>query len=236
MTVLSVIPNDRELESVEVLDSVAAASNTELEVLIHHDDSSDRVGPAVGRFLDDHPSLAAMLLHQPASPSVALARNTLAERARGEFLFILTAAGGIYPSTLERLVTALNPDPHAVFSYPMIAVFDGHRAVELRGSLPWEPERLTRGNWIDAMALIRRGRLLELGGYSTDPHLLGWEDFDVWCKCAEAGARGVHVPQVLGWHPPSESSQPADVEALPPAMRALMRERYPRLFSTANSE
>jgi GT2 family glycosyltransferase len=82
----------------------------------------------------------------------------------------------------------------------MVAVFDGNQSVALRGSLPWEPERLKNDNWIDAMVLIRRARLLELGGYSTDPRLAGWEDFDLWCRCAQAGGYGVHVAQVLAWH------------------------------------
>lgn len=113
----------------------------------------------------------------------------------------------------------------------MIAVLDKGVPVDLRGSLPWEPQRLRHTNWIDAPALIRRGRLLELNGYATDPRLDGLEDFDLWCRCAEAAGHGVHVPQVLGWHPPSESAQPLDVAALAPATIELMRGRCPRLFA-----
>ncbi len=123
-----------------------------------------------------------------------------------EYLFTLDPTGGVYPSTLQRLVAALDADPQAVFSYPMVAVLDGDEPVELLGSLPWEPERLRRGNWIDAMALIRSAGLRKLGRYSTDPRLAGWEDFDLWCRCAEAGGRGAHVAQVLAWHRPNANS------------------------------
>jgi hypothetical protein len=235
VSVLGVIRDDCQRQGVELLESVAAASDGELEVLIHSDSEDGRTGSTLARFLADHPSLPAMLLQGGAGSGLAGARNTLAERARGEFLLILTVAGGIYPSTVARLVEAIQADSRAIFAYPMIAVLDGALPVELRGSLPWEPERLTRENWIDAIALIRRDRLLALGGYSTDPRLAGFEDYELWCKCAAAGATGVHVPQVLGWHPPSESSQPTDLEMLPPAARALMRERYPHLFDVANN-
>jgi hypothetical protein len=224
ITVVCVIAQGREREGVDALTGVAASRYKELEVLI---DASRGPGPDVRRFLNEHPALPAMLLQQRVDHGLGYARNTLAKRARGEYVFILDADGGIYPSTLERLIRALDVDRQAMFSYPMVAAFDGERSVELLSSLPWEPERLRRGNWIDATALIRRKRLLDLGGYSTDPRLAGWEDFYLWCRCAEAGAHGVHVPQVLGWRQRTASSEA-------PAKWALMRELFPELLAPAD--
>ena len=102
---------DREREAVEALASVAASLYGELEVLILDDPSSDRFASAVRVFLDDHPWLPAALLRQPVNRGLGHSRNTLAEHARGEYLFILDATGGVYPSTLQRLVTALDADP-----------------------------------------------------------------------------------------------------------------------------
>jgi Glycosyl transferase family 2/Glycosyl transferases group 1 len=224
ISVVTVIVPGREREGVEALASVAASHYGALEVLV---DASGGADPAVGRFLNEYPALPAMLLCQSVSHGLGHARNALAKRARGEYLFILDADGGIYPSTLERLIRALDADWRAVFSYPMVAAFDGERPAELLSTLPWEPERLKRGNWIDATALIRRRRLLELGGYSTDPRLAGWEDFYLWCRCAEAGARGVHVPQVLGWRRQTANSET-------PAKWTLMRELFPELLGSAD--
>src|ERR1700733_2166582 len=224
ISVVTVIVPGREREGVEALASVTASCYGALEVLV---DASGGGGPAVGRFLSEHPTLPAMLLSQSASHGLGHARNTLAKRARGEDLFILDADGGIYPSALERLISALDADRQAMFSYPMVAALDGERPVELLSSLPWEPERLKQGNWIDATALIRRRRLLELGGSSTDPRLAGWEDFYLWCRCAEAGARGVHVPQVLGWRRRTAKSETS-------AKWTLMRELFPEFFGSAD--
>ncbi len=200
VSVILVAVRDRERDALEALASVTASLYDELEVLILDDGSNDFPAVALGKLLNDHPSLPARFLRAPVDRGLARSRNTLVEHARGEYLFVLDATGGICPSTLQRLVTALDADPQAVFSYPMVAVFDGEQPVELLGSLPWEPERLESGNWIDGMALIRRTRLLELSGYTTDPDMAGCEDFDLWCRCAEAGGHGVHVPQVLAWH------------------------------------
>jgi CTP:molybdopterin cytidylyltransferase MocA len=229
ISVVTVIVPGREREGVEALASVAASHYGALEVLV---DASGGADPAVGRFLNEYPALPAMLLCQSVSHGLGHARNALAKRARGEYLFILDADGGIYPSTLERLIRALDADRRAVFSYPMVAALDGERPVELLSSLPWEPERLKQGNWIDATALIRRSRLLELGGYSTDQRLAGWEDFDLWCKCAQAGGYGVHVPQVLAWHRRSVHPGSGSDGSGMPTQWALMRERFPALLDS----
>jgi hypothetical protein len=224
VSVLSVISNATSPTSIEALSSVAASVSPELELLVLDDGSHGEATPELERFFADHPSLPARLLRQPVNRGLAHSRNTLVRHARGEYLFTLDPTGGIYPSTLQRLSTALDADTQAIFSYPMVAVFDDSRAVELASALPWEPGRLKRGNWIDGMALIRRERLLALGGYSVDPRLAGWEDFQLWCKCAEAGGHAVHIPQVLAW-------RRLAANRATPAKWALMRELFPGLLA-----
>jgi hypothetical protein len=231
---VAVTVDGRTRDAIEALTSVAASLRCELEVLVLDEAPDSRSAAAAGGFLDDHPWLPAALLHRPMNCGLAASRNTLAERARGEYVFMLGADGGIYPSALERLVTALDADRQATFAYPMVAVFDGDGPVELLSSLPWEPERLKRGDRVEAMTLVRRERLLELGGYATDPRLAGWEDFHLWCQCAEAGDHGVHVPQVLGWRRRTASSMPR-CETGTPATWELMQARFPALLGVASA-
>ena len=61
----------------------------------------------------------------------------------------------------------------------------------------WNPERLRYGNYIDAMAMIRRAAIIEAGGYTRDDRLHGWEDFDLWCAFADRGLYGIRVPEIL---------------------------------------
>jgi CTP:molybdopterin cytidylyltransferase MocA len=228
VSVLSVAVHGHEREAVEALASVAASVHVELELLMVGQLRSDS---GLRGFLHDHPALPAALLQQPMDYGLGRSLNALVERARGEYLFMLDARGGIYPSTLQRLVMALDADPHAFFSYSMVAMFADGRPVKLLSSLPWEPERLKSGNWIDAMVLIRRKRLLQLGCFSTDAQLAGWEAFDLWCRCAEAAGHGVQVPQVLAWRRRPTDQVPACYENGTPAMWALMRQRFPQLLA-----
>ena len=230
VSAIGVIRDDAERRSLELLESVARSATDALELIVLDESRSGRDDRAAARFLDAHPALPILMLGTDVSEPSAQ-RNLLVAHARAEFLLVLNRGGGIFPSTVERLASALDEDDRAFFAYPMIAVCDGRSAVDLRGSLPWEPERLARGNWIDTPALIRRERLLELGGYATDPRLRGIEDFDLWCRCADADGHGVHVPQVLAWHARIDTAQPLDLVALPPATRQVLCERSPRLLA-----
>lgn len=229
--------HDYEREVVQALASVAASQpRVPFDVLILDDASTDGSVEAVTGFLQAHPWLPATLLRQPVNRGLAHSRNALLERARGEYVFVLDADNGVYPSALARLAAALDADPEASFAYTMIAVFRGGSPFSLLSGLPWEPSLLRHGNYIDAMAMVRRRDILELGGYTTDPRLTGWEDFHLWCKCVEAGRRGVLVPQVLAWYRRTEHSMLTDVESSTVRAWSLMCARFPELLEPRTVE
>ena len=66
----------------------------------------------------------------------------------------------------------------------------------LVGTDAWSAKQLAQGNYIDAMALLKRATWTAVGGYQkmTTP---GWEDFDFWCRCVEADLDGILVPEIL---------------------------------------
>jgi hypothetical protein len=230
VTALVVLDSERARESLSLLESVAESTYGDLEILVAADARESSSGELLARLSEDRPTLAVCVVHTDVS-SVSAARNILAERARGSYVLALTGGGTIFPSTVARLARALDADPHALFSYPMTAVFEEGVPIALRGSLPWEPQRLVRGNWIDAPVLIRRRLLMRFGGYSTEPGLQGLEDFELWCRCACTGGHGVHVPQVLGSHPALDNAGPDETATLPSPAYAALRQRYPSLFT-----
>src|SRR5207247_10391039 len=153
--------------------------------------------PAGQAFMDEHPWFPALLARHAVNCGLGRARNALVERARGEFVFMLDADNEIYPATLGRLVAALEADPEAMFAYPILAVFEAGEPADLLSAQAWDPEMLGYENYIDAMSLIRRQDLRDIGGYAEDPRLVGWEDYDLWCRVAESGRYGVHLPEIL---------------------------------------
>ena len=221
--------------AVEVLDalrSVAASEYEDYEILVLDDASTDRSVDAVREYLDARPWLPATLLSAARNAGLARTRNLLARQARTELLFVLDADNGLYPHGLRRLVEALDSDPEAAFAYPIIAVQERGRPVGLLSRHDWDPALLREHNPIDAMALLRRDALLDLGGYCEDPRLrLGWEDYDLWCQVAEHGGHGVHVPEILAWYRRTGHSLLAATNLDHSEMRSVIESRAPRLFS-----
>ena len=82
------------------------------------------------------------------------------------------------------------------------------------------------GNQIDAMALWRAKALRDLGGYTTDLRLHGWEDYDLFCRVAERGEEGHFVPEILGRYRVRKHSMLVDHRHLD-ARRRLCADRAP---------
>ncbi len=213
--------------------SVAASRFTDLEVLVVDDASSDGSADVVRAFLDAHPDLPARLLRHGVNRGLGRARNAVFEHGRGELVFALDADNEIYPTAIERLVEALDRDPGATFAYSILEEVTAGVPSGLRSALPWDPKRLAVMNYIDAMSLLRRERILELGGYSEDVRLYGWEDYDLWCRLAEHGGRGVLVPEILCRYHRSPHSMLSVTDIDASELLSLLRERYPSVMGVA---
>ncbi len=195
-----------EASVVDALASVAASDYTDYEIVVVDDCSTDGSVAAVETALEQRPWIPSVLLAHPMNQGLGRTRNAINEHARGEFVFVLDADNTIFPTTLGRLVDALERDPMAMFAFGILAAERAGAAHGLLSEQPWDPRRLATDNYIDAMTLIRRGRLIELGGFSEDPRLVGFEDYDLWCRLAEEGEYGVQVPEILGRYRLSEDS------------------------------
>ena len=131
-----------------------------------------------------------MVRHE-VNRGLSAARNTGAATARGRLFLMLDSDNLLRPFGLARLIRALASDPGAAFAYGILDRFVKEGPLDLVSNYGWEPVRFRDGNYIDALALIRRGAFTKLGGYSEDPRLLlGYEDYDFWARLAEAGEWG----------------------------------------------
>jgi len=179
------------------IDSVAASEFADYELVIVDDASTDGSGDAIRAALARAPWVSATLITRPYNEGLARARNLGAQAAAGELLFVLDADNAIYPHALGRLAQALEETPTAAFAYGIIEQFNVDGPASLMSYLGWDAQRLRYGNFVDAMAMVRRSALLEVGGYVTDPRLYGWEDFALWCTFADRGWAGVRIPEIV---------------------------------------
>jgi Glycosyl transferase family 2 len=220
----------------QALRSVALSEfDGSVEVVVVDDASTDHSLEAVRTSFEEHPWLSLKLVKLHRNRGLPAARNLAAEHAASDRLFILDADNSLLPHGLARLVHALDGDPDAAFAYGVIQAFDGRRPTGLMNWLGWDPARLREGNYIDAMAMIRRSALEEVGGYATSAALYGWEDFDLWAAMAEREMHGVHVKDFVARYRNSPHSMIdlANVDSL--ASWGMIARRYPKLLDVGDA-
>ena len=177
------------------LDSVAAQTLPSLDLIIVDDASTDAGRECVANWLEANKSrfLHSSLMKHTTNQGLPATRNTAIRQSRSEYVFILDADNELRPRCLEALLNAAGSN-EADFAYSIIEQFGDIQG--LIGTDAWSPKRLARGNYIDAMALLRRDTWETVGGYRK-MKTPGWEDFDFWCRCVEAELHGVLVPEIL---------------------------------------
>ncbi len=227
---VSLFNHERHIE--EALESVAKSTFRATEIVVVDDASEDGSGERASAWLAAHPQSPAILLRHRWNRGLPHARNAALDFARAPLSFVLDADNALYRHGLERLAEALDSDPSAAFAYGILEAFAGTDPVGLMSYGPWQPERLRAMNYVDAMALVRTDRLRALRGYSTDPRLHGWEDYDLWCRIADEGGHAVAVAEIVGRYRIAEhsmlrsTSYLSNVEAF-----SVLAERSPQLMA-----
>ena len=162
---------------------------------------------------------------------MAEARNTAFELANSDYVLILDADNFLLNQACEQLLHALSCAPENIgAAYPILAV-EGHKSQKLLNELPWNPEKFIRGNYIDALALVRRKAWKVVGGFHHIPG--GWEDFDFWCRFVECGLSAQQIPKLLAVYCHHEDSMKnTSTEYYQGKLRQILEQRHPWLKLT----
>lgn len=212
----------------ETLDSIKAQTLSELDLVIVDDASTDHSLTVARAWLATHHGRfgRALLLRNTRNAGLALTRNAGFAHAETPYVMPFDADNILLPDCLARCLVALE-ESGAAFAYPTLQRFGG--ADDVFANLPYDPIRLAPGNYIDATALVRLAAWAAIGGYH-DIRPTGWEDFDFWCRLAEAGLFGVHVDRPLvryRVHATSMLRTVTNIDDNLRALRAKMRKVHP---------
>ena len=238
VTVITAVRGDHQ-HIVSTLDSLARSRLRDFELVVVDGGSSDDTRGVVEEWMVGHARIAARLVATGESRLGAV-RNIGLDLARSPSCLILDAGQQLYARCLDVLTATLEAMPDVAFAYPILEVTGAPKSFADAGGdyllsfLGWDPGRLRRGNDVHAPVLIGTARLRRLGGYTTDPRLDGFEDYDLWCRMADRGWRGQLVPQLLARRAESGSSPTlASICPSPSQATKALVERAPRLLSSA---
>ena len=220
----------------ECLESVAEQDLQQVSVIVIDDASTDGGGERAAAVLRrcDSRFASARLVRHLTNQGLSMARNSGVAWSREPYLFMLDADNRIRPPALSRLLAAIEASG-AAFAYSQLRMFGEVEAIGIADV--WDPARLRYGNYIDAMALLRRDALLAAGGYATLANDYGWEDYDLWCRFAELGYAGLFLPEILCEYRVHNSSMlRAKTAAHATVLMAELALRHPSIFPVESDD
>lgn len=179
---------------VDALESVGRQTLGVIDLVVVDDRSTDESQAVAANWLEKNAGRfnRALLIENGVNSGLALSRNVGFANSETAFVLPLDADNELLPDCAMRCLETLKRS-RAAFAFPEIAKFGEGEGVFNQG--PFLAERFVGGNFIDAMALVRKAAWCGVGGY--DHIRYGWEDYDFWCKLVELGLVGVAVPEVL---------------------------------------
>lgn len=185
---------------VDALNSVARQTFTEYEIVVVDDGSKDGTSKQVRAWSADHQGIELRLLQQE-NKGIGQARNTGVRSATGTYVAFLDSDDIWMEQKLETVALRLaRPLPAELICHDEWLEEAGHRPRRLTyGPHSTYKEILFKGNPLSTSAtVVRRQKLLEVGGFSEDLRFNSVEDYDLWLRLARSGCRIEYVHEVLG--------------------------------------
>ena len=211
---------------VEALDSLLAQTLESFDVIVVDDASTDNSAEVVKEWFRQHQGRFASvsLLRNRENSRLSLTRNAGIDYSNAEYVMLLDADNALLPECLEKCAAVLDASTAAAVC-PGIELFGMEEGASATNA--WQPLQLRHGNYIDAMAMIRKAHWAALGGYTRQD--LGWEDYDFWCKMVRYGFWGQRLPEMLAKYRVHENSMLrtlTDKEKSHEELARLMSERH----------
>lgn len=104
--------------------------------------------------------------------------------------YFLDADNRLSPRLLEKSYAQLQAHPEADWVFPDFLMF-GSQNDYLDSGGPFNRLQFLMQNYCDAASLVRR-RVFDAGSRFDETMKLGFEDWDFWLQCVQAGRIGVH--------------------------------------------
>jgi glycosyltransferase involved in cell wall biosynthesis len=185
---------------IDALDSVARQTFTDYEIIVVDDGSQDATSKQVEAWAKWN-SDKSLRLYWQHNKGIGAARNRAMWESVGKYIAFLDADDSWTEQKLERV-------GHYLEEFPAVDLVCHNEGVvglgECQRVLRYGPHTeyealLFKGNCISTSAtVVRRGKVLQVGGFSDDLRFNGVEDYDLWLRLARAGCRFAYLDEAMG--------------------------------------
>jgi glycosyltransferase involved in cell wall biosynthesis len=174
----------------ETLNSVKLQTLANIDLIVVNDHSTDDSLRKAKRWMECNKNHfnRAIIASNKINSKLGPSRNVGFHLAETDYIFALDADNRLDRECLQSCLAAAQQSK-AAFIYPTLQEFGASNGQI--GGLEYTPIKLISGNYIDAMALVSKAAWQQVGGYRNIRH--GWEDYDLWCRFAEAGLHAQHL-------------------------------------------
>lgn len=210
------------------LDTVAAQTYRDFELVVVDDGSPDETKPVVDAWLAKH-DIPGECVRRP-NGRIAAARNTGLERARGELIALLDHDDFWTPDKLALTVAEFDAHPGTVLVGHDLEVVQegkvlrverkGPACDDMYGRLLFEANAVS-----PTAATFRRDKALAIGGFRVEPQFNTVEDYDFWMRLAKTGPFRF-IPRALGAYNLIPGSASSKVEYHHSNLEALLRDHF----------
>jgi glycosyltransferase involved in cell wall biosynthesis len=215
----------------EAVASVLAQTFQDWEIIIVDDGSPDDTERVARDLIARSPERAIRLL-QKSNEGLALARNDGIAAAAGAFILPLDADDRLAPAMLEKTVALLEARPQTAIAYTDLVHFG--KVEQTIQAVEFDFRKICQNNQLNYCSLFRREAWEAAGGYN--PNMLwGYEDWDFWISCGEAGLEPARVPEPLLHYRVKEASMLTAATAREAELRARLVLNHPRCYNDAQA-
>lgn len=178
-----IIPCYNHADKLERSIGSVAAQTVKAGVIVVDDGSPDDVPGAVEKLREKYPDLKIELVQQD-NKGLAAARNTGFSKAKTGWVIPLDADDRIEPKFIEKTLE-MQEGTSADVVYTDVTT-DNYGFVNMQ----FQPNHLTVRNTVVCTCLTRKDLWEKVGGYDESMRL-GFEDWEFWIRCVQAGGRFV---------------------------------------------
>ncbi len=173
--------------------SLAAQTYANWEAVIVDDGSPDNTVEVAQSLIAAYPDRSIRLITQSNTGHPSFARNWGIRETDGAYILCLDADDEIAPTFLAECVGLLERETTLSIAYTDQWRFTDDGAGMVFHCGDWHPAHLSQYLPLGVCTLFRRQAWTDAGGWRA----VGYEDWDFWLACAEAGHRGLRIPKPL---------------------------------------